>query len=162
MNAFEKEIRERFSSKVEERGCFLVDVEVSADNDVTIVIEAMDRNVDLEDCVSLDKSFHEMWDQDAADYSLTVTSAGLDLPFKDLRQYLKAKGEKVEVRFRGGQHDCGAAGCRRGRHIPEVQRNGSATGKEEESCGGSRGQVPFQRNQQRQAARFIRQMKKTI
>ena len=103
MNAFEKEIRERFSSKVEERGCFLVDVEVSADNDVTIVIEAMDRNVDLEDCVSLDKSFHEMWDQDAADYSLTVTSAGLDLPFKDLRQYLKAKGEKVEVRFRGGR-----------------------------------------------------------
>ena len=103
MNAFEKEIRERFSSKVEERGCFLVDVEVSADNDATIVIEAMDRNVDLEDCVSLDKSFHEMWDQDAADYSLTVTSAGLDLPFKDLRQYLKAKGEKVEVRFRGGR-----------------------------------------------------------
>lgn len=103
MNSFEKDIRERFSARVEERGCFLVDAEVSPDNDVTIVVEAMDRSVDLEDCIALDKVFHEMWDQDADDYSLTVTSAGLDLPFKDIRQFIKARGSLVDVLFKGGR-----------------------------------------------------------
>ena len=37
------------------------------------------------------------------DYSLTVSSAGLDQPFKVLRQYLKAIGTKVEVSFKGGK-----------------------------------------------------------
>lgn len=103
MNAFEKEIREKFSKCVEERGCFIVDVEASSDNDITVMIEAMDRSIDLEDCVALDKAFHEIWNQDEKDYSLTMTSAGLDMPFMDLRQYIKAKGSKVEVMLKGGR-----------------------------------------------------------
>lgn len=103
MNAFEKEIREKFSAAVEARGCFIVDVEVDADNNITVMIEAMDRSIDLEDCVVLDKAFHEIWNQDENDYALTMTSAGLDLPFMDLRQYIKAKGTMVEVQARGGK-----------------------------------------------------------
>jgi ribosome maturation factor RimP len=37
------------------------------------------------------------------DYALTVTSAGLDLPFKDIRQYRKAIGSQVEVLVRDGR-----------------------------------------------------------
>lgn len=103
MNQFEKEIRERFSEVIEERGCFLVDVNVDNDNNITIIIEAMDRSVDLDDCIALDKSFHEIWNQDENDYSLTMTSAGLDLPFMDIRQYIKAKGSMVEVMLKGGK-----------------------------------------------------------
>lgn len=103
MNAFEKEIRERFSATVEARGCFIVDVEADADNNITVMIEAMDRSIDLEDCVVLDKAFHEIWNQDENDYALTMTSAGLDMPFMDLRQYIKAKGTMVEVQARGGK-----------------------------------------------------------
>ena len=57
----------------------------------------------MEDCVAIDKAFHEIWDQDAEDYALTVTSAGLDQPFKVLKQYLKAVGTQVEVRLKGGR-----------------------------------------------------------
>lgn len=103
MNSFEKEIREKFSGAVEERGCFIVNVDVDNDNNIVVVIEAMDRNVVLEDCVALDKLFHEIWNQDENDYSLTMTSAGLDLPFMDIRQYQKAKGSKVEVMLKGGK-----------------------------------------------------------
>ncbi|MBO6028744.1 MAG: ribosome assembly cofactor RimP, partial [Bacteroidales bacterium] len=57
----------------------------------------------MEDCVAIDKAFHEIWDQDVEDYALTVTSAGLDQPFKVLKQYLKAIGTQVEVRLKGGR-----------------------------------------------------------
>ncbi len=103
MNAFEKEIREKFSQAVEDRGCFIVDVKADSENNITVTIEAMDRSVDLDDCVALDKAFHEIWNQDEKDYSLTMTSAGLDLPFTDLRQYIKAKGTMVEARIKGGK-----------------------------------------------------------
>lgn len=103
MNAFEKEIQEKFTPVVEARGCFIVDVEADSDNNITVMIEAMDRSIDLEDCIALDKAFHEIWNQDENDYALTMTSAGLDLPFMDLRQYIKAKGTMVEVQAKGGR-----------------------------------------------------------
>ena len=34
---------------------------------------------------------------------MTVSSAGLDQPFKVLKQYLKAVGTKVEVQLKGGR-----------------------------------------------------------
>ena len=37
------------------------------------------------------------------DYSLTVTSAGLDQPFKVQKQFQKAVGSKVEVMLKGGK-----------------------------------------------------------
>ena len=48
-------------------------------------------------------AFLAAFDKDAEDYSLTVTSAGLDQPFKVLRQYEKALGSLVEVRLKGGR-----------------------------------------------------------
>ena len=86
-----------------ERGCFLVEVSVSKDNDVEIVIEKEDGVVDWEDCAALDKVVHEAFDQDVEDYALTVSSAGLDRPFKVTRQFQKALGTKVEVWLKGGK-----------------------------------------------------------
>ena len=68
-----------------------------------IVIEKAEGSVDWDDCSAVDKSFHELFDQDVEDYALTVSSAGLDRPFKVLRQFEKAVGTRVDVRFRGGK-----------------------------------------------------------
>lgn len=87
---------------VRSRGCFIVDLTVSKDNDITLTIEKEAGDIDLEDCVSVNNAFVEMFDKDVEDYSLTVTSAGLDQPFKVDRQYQKAIGSSVEVRFKGG------------------------------------------------------------
>ncbi len=87
---------------VRSRGCFMVDLTVSKDNDITLTIEKEAGDIDLEDCVSVNNAFVEMFDKDVEDYSLTVTSAGLDQPFKVDRQYQKAIGSSVEVRFKGG------------------------------------------------------------
>ena len=86
-----------------ERGCFLVDVSLNATNDIEIVIEKIDGFVDWDDCAAIDKEIHETFDQDVEDYALTVSSAGLDRPFKVLPQYLKALGTQVDVKFKGGK-----------------------------------------------------------
>ena len=88
---------------IAQRGCFLVEVTVSKENDIEIVIEKEEGIVDWEDCAAIDKVMHEAFDQDVEDYALTVSSAGLDRPFKVLKQYLKALGTQVEVKFKGGR-----------------------------------------------------------
>ena len=98
-----KEIREKIGEAVEARGCFIADVTMTADNDIEIAVESAEGTVEMDDCVAIDKAFHEIFDQDVEDYALTVTSAGLDQPFKVLRQYLKAVGSQVDVKFKGGK-----------------------------------------------------------
>ena len=98
-----EEIIKAIEPAVKERGCFLVEVTVSQDNDIEIVIEKEEGDVDWEDCSAIDKVMHAAFDQDVEDYALTVSSAGLDRPFKVLKQYLKAVGTKVEVWIKGGK-----------------------------------------------------------
>ena len=86
-----------------ERGCFLVEVTLSAANDIEIVLEKEEGIVDWDDCAAIDKVMHETFDQDVEDYALTVSSAGLDRPFKVYRQFLKAVGSQVDVKFKGGR-----------------------------------------------------------
>lgn len=97
------EIIDAISSAVVARKCFIVEVNVSKDNDVEIVIESEDSNVVLDDCVEVSHRFEECFDREVEDYSITVTSAGLDQPFKVLKQYLKAVGTEVEAAVKGGK-----------------------------------------------------------
>ena len=68
-----------------------------------ITIESEEGKVELEDCVAISRFFETKFDREQEDYSLTVTSAGLDQPFKVLKQYIKAIGRKVEVQLKGGK-----------------------------------------------------------
>lgn len=85
------------------RDCFLVDVFISKNNEITITFESEQGIADLDDCVAISRAFESKFDREVEDYELTVTSAGLDQPFKVLKQYLKAIGTKVEVSFKGGR-----------------------------------------------------------
>lgn len=85
------------------RGCFLVEVTISADNDIVVAIESMEGSVDMDDCVAVNDAVLDAFDRDVEDYALTVTSAGLDQPFKVLRQFQKAVGSRVEVLVKGGR-----------------------------------------------------------
>ena len=98
-----EQVSQAVEQAVAERGCFLVEVTVSKDNDIEVIIEKEEGVVDWEDCAALDKVVHEAFDQDVEDYALTVSSAGLDRPFKVARQYLKAIGTKVDVWMKGGK-----------------------------------------------------------
>ena len=98
-----KTISEAVLPLLEEMGCFLVDVTVSAGNDIEIAIEKREGTVQMEDCVRVDQFIHGRFSQDEEDYALTVTSAGLDRPFKVAEQFTKALGSKVTVSLKGGR-----------------------------------------------------------
>ena len=97
------DIIDAIGGEIVARGCFLVDISVSKDNDIVLTIESENGKIELDDCVSLSRFFETKFDREVEDYSLTVSSAGLDQPFKVFKQYQKALGSKVEVSLKGGR-----------------------------------------------------------
>ena len=85
-----------------DNGLFLVDIEITKDSDITVSIEKHRGDVTIDNCIDIDRIISANFDRDVEDYSLTVTSAGLDQPFKVLDQYLKFIGNEVEVVVKGG------------------------------------------------------------
>ena len=81
---------------------FLVEVTVSADNKVTVVVDSPD-GVDIEQCVKLTRIIEETFDRDVEDYELEVGSAGVTAPFKVKQQYEMNIGNPVEVLTRDGR-----------------------------------------------------------
>ncbi len=85
------------------RKCFLVDAKLSKDNKIILTIESEDSIVSIDDCVYISRCFESKFNRDIEDYELTVSSAGLDKPFKVFKQFQKAVGKKVEVALKGGR-----------------------------------------------------------
>lgn len=97
------DIIDAINDEIVARGCFIIEVSVSKDNDIVLTVEKEEGVIELDDCVSLSRYFETKFDREAEDYSLTVSSAGLDQPFKVFKQYQKALGTKVEVMLKGGR-----------------------------------------------------------
>ena len=97
------DIIDAIGGEIVARGCFIVDISVSKDNDIVLTIESEKGKIELDDCFSLSRYFETKFDREVEDYSLTVSSAGLDQPFKVFKQYEKALGSKVEVSLKGGK-----------------------------------------------------------
>lgn len=96
-------IFQNIAPAVADRGCFIVELSVSMYDDFVLTIESEEGSVTMDDCVAVSERFQEIFDKDVEDYSLTVTSAGLDQPFKVPKQYIKAIGSDVIVCMRGGR-----------------------------------------------------------
>lgn len=98
--------KERLASLIEkylaDNSLFLVDITISPDNDIEITIESLDSDVNLDNCTDINKIIIDAVDRDIEDYSLTVTSAGLDQPFKVLLQYKKYLGKEVIILKKDG------------------------------------------------------------
>ena len=75
------DIIDAIGAEIVARNLFIVDISVSADNDVEITVESEDSEVELDDCVSISRLFESKFDRDVEDYSITVGSAGLDRNF---------------------------------------------------------------------------------
>ena len=96
-------IKDAIENEIVARGCFLVDITISKDNDIIVAIESEESEVEIDDCVHISRYFESKFDREVEDYSITITSAGLDQPFKVAKQFKKAIGTKVEVQLKGGR-----------------------------------------------------------
>ena len=75
---------------------FLVDVQVTPDNRITVEIDHAE-GVWIDDCVELSRFIESFLDRNVEDYELEVGSAGIGQPFKVLQQYINHIGHEVEV-----------------------------------------------------------------
>ncbi|MDR3261630.1 MAG: ribosome assembly cofactor RimP [Tannerella sp.] len=81
--------------------CYLVGVTVKPGNLIVVEIDH-DRAVGIDDCVALSRYIEERLDRDVEDYELEIGSAGISAPFKIIRQYVKNKGNEVEMLLKNG------------------------------------------------------------
>ena len=80
---------------------FLVGLKISADNCIEVLVDSP-KGVDLDQCAAISRTVESGLNRDVEDFELTVSSAGLDLPFRVLQQYLKYIGKEVEIVFKNG------------------------------------------------------------
>lgn len=94
-----KQIEELLSqalAKRPEEELFAVSVSVSPKNEIKVYIDGM-KGVGIDTCVEVSRHIEENLDRDAEDFELTVSSAGLDQPFRVAAQYVKNIGREVKV-----------------------------------------------------------------
>jgi ribosome maturation factor RimP len=89
----------------EEPVYFLVDLRIKPTNNVKVFLDG-DSGITIEKCVQINRRLYKKLEEAAffpdGDFSLEVSSAGLDEPLKSLRQYKKNIGRRVEVQLADG------------------------------------------------------------
>ena len=80
-----------------DNGCYLVDVNISSNNSISVEIDNLENGLSIEDCVSVSRNVEHNLDRDSSDFDLKVSSPGIDQPFKVLKQYYKNIEKRVKV-----------------------------------------------------------------
>lgn len=95
-------IRELTEKALEGADAFLVDAHVTPMNKITVSIDRK-GGISISQCVEVSRFIEKSLDRDAEDFELEVSSAGMDQPFKVLKQYLKNAGREVDVKLKDGK-----------------------------------------------------------
>ena len=84
---------------------FLVDIKIKPTNNVKVFIDG-DQGISIEKCVQFNRALYKKLEDRAlfpnGDFSLEVSSPGLDEPLKLHRQYRKNVGRQVELILQDG------------------------------------------------------------
>jgi ribosome maturation factor RimP len=98
------QIRRIAEGKLEEPSQFVVDVIVSSRNGpqkIMVIIDG-DHGINIDDCANISRELSKVLDESSLlseQYTLEVSTPGLDQPLKLKRQYKKNIGRKVRVKF---------------------------------------------------------------
>jgi ribosome maturation factor RimP len=85
---------------------FLVEIRIKPTNNVKVFLDG-DQGITIEKCISINRALYKQLEESGlfpnGDFSLEVSSPGLDEPLKLHRQYLKNTGRPVEVLLKDGR-----------------------------------------------------------
>ena len=102
IRAIEEKVMALISSDPEN---FLVEVKIGQGNNIKIYIDA-DRGMSIDKLAQYNRSLYKQIEESGffpnGDFSLEISSPGLDEPLKLHRQYLKNIGREVEVILKNG------------------------------------------------------------
>lgn len=82
---------------------FVVDMTIDASNRIYIEVDDRNAPISISDCIKVSRGVEHNLDREEEDFSLEVTSPGLDRPFKVFDQYLKNIGRPVKVKDTSGK-----------------------------------------------------------
>ncbi|MEA1897316.1 MAG: ribosome assembly cofactor RimP [Bacteroidota bacterium] len=85
---------------------FIVDVLIHGNNDIRIYIDNK-KGISIRDCVSVSRFVEGKLLSEDLDFSLEVSSPGLDMPLKVAGQFKKSIGKMVEVVDLNGNKETG-------------------------------------------------------
>jgi ribosome maturation factor RimP len=78
-------------------GVYIVELKINNGNQIFLELDKEEGNIAIEDCMSVSRNIEHNLDREEEDFSLEVSSAGIDQPFRVLKQYLKNIGKEVKV-----------------------------------------------------------------
>lgn len=75
---------------------FLVGLSVSVNNNIKVYLDS-DTQLSIDDCAFISRKIEENLDREQEDYELQVSSAGIDSPLVNKRQYVKNIGRDIKL-----------------------------------------------------------------
>lgn len=97
-----KKVKELVNDRIEEldNGLFIVDLYISANNQINVLLDKHEGSVSVDDCIRVSRNVEHNLDREDEDFELSVSSAGLDKPFRVFAQYKKNIGREVKVKLK--------------------------------------------------------------
>lgn len=97
----EEKILSLVEEKIADTNFFIVDIKVGGGNKISVELDG-DQGITIDDCVAVSRHIEFSLDRETEDFSLQVSSAGLDRPLRHHRQYVKNIGREVSVITKDG------------------------------------------------------------
>ncbi len=95
------QIHQIVEEKISGTDKFIVDVHVKMSSRITVEIDSA-KGINISDCAEIHRFVESKLDREIEDFELTVSSPGLEEPFKNLKQYQKNIGRNVRVILKNG------------------------------------------------------------
>jgi len=92
----ESTVRALIDETIEGTDIFLVDLKISGGNKISVLVDAI-GGLPITDCMKVSRGIEHNLDRESEDFSLDVSSPGLDKPLKVFRQYEKNIDRSIKV-----------------------------------------------------------------
>ncbi|MBE9467021.1 MAG: ribosome assembly cofactor RimP [Bacteroidetes bacterium] len=100
-----EQIIKLIEEKLKEEDLILVDIEIKPTNKIFVYIDS-EKSVTIDDCIKISRAIEFNLDRDVEDFSLEVSTPGLNQPFIIPLQYKKNINKIVEViTLEGERHE---------------------------------------------------------
>ena len=92
----ESTVRALIEETIGETNIFLVDLKISGGNKISVLVDAI-GGLPITDCMKVSRGIEHNLDRENEDFSLDVSSPGLDKPFKVFQQYEKNIDRSIRI-----------------------------------------------------------------
>jgi ribosome maturation factor RimP len=85
------------------RNLFIVDLTISASHVIHLEIDSEVGSVSIDDCIRVSRNIEHNLDREEQDFELSVSSAGIDKPLRNWKQYPKNVGRSLKIKTTDGR-----------------------------------------------------------